>query len=104
MNELIDKIENTVSELLQYDMKNYAVHAQELVSIMLNAFPVIISCYNDPAMSEVKEDALYWPGQLERIITSLENGDYFNVVDVLYNETRPNLIELRSILTKKGLL
>nr|MCR5649858.1 hypothetical protein [Lachnospiraceae bacterium] len=84
MDELIDRIEQTVSELMQYDMEHFGPDAQEMVNHMMVLFPAIIECYKDPRMTDVKEDALYWPGQLERIIKSLEKGDYFEIVDVLY--------------------
>ena len=104
MDELIDMIEETVSELLQYDLGSFGVHAQDLVNRMMVIFPAVIDCYNNPKMDDVKEDAMYWPGQFERIIQVLERGDYFEVVDALYNETRPNLIELRDMLKKRGIL
>ncbi len=104
MDELIDRIEQTVSELMQYDMEHFGPDAQEMVNNMIVLFPAIIEIYSDPRMSDVRGDAMHWPGQLDRIIKSLEKGDYFEVVDVLYNETHPNLIELRDMLKSKGIL
>ena len=104
MDELITKIEETVSALLKYDMEKYSTTAQELVNLMMTILPAIIDCYNDPAMSDIREDATYWPGQMQRIIDSLGTGDCFEVTDVLYNETRPNLIELKGYLVQRGLL
>ncbi len=101
---MIAKIEETVSALLQHDMENYPSLAQEMVNMMMTLLPAIIDCYNNPGMEQFREDATYWPGQMQRIIDSLGSGDYFEVTDVLYNETRPNLIELRDNLVKKGLL
>ncbi len=103
MNELIDKIEICASELLAYETKSFGAHAQEFVNAMMALLPSIINCYNDPQMSDVREDALYWPGQLERIIKTLEDDDSFELIDVLYNETRANLVELRDMLVKRGL-
>ena len=104
MNELISQIEETVSELLKYDLDSYAPLARKLVNDMIRIFPGIISIYSDPKMDDVKEDAMYWPAQLERIITALGNSDRFETVDVLYNETYPNLIELRDMLVERGLM
>ena len=103
MNELILQIKNTVSDLMRYDYENYAAHAQELVDKMIAIFQTIISKYSMPEMEDVKEDALYWPGQLERIINALESHDRFEAVDVLYNETYPNLMELMDMLQERGL-
>lgn len=104
MEKMIIMIEETVSALFRYDMKQYATLAQELVNMMLTLFPAVIKCYNDPRMADLSGDATYWPGQLQRIIDSLGSGDYFEVTDVLYNETRPNLIELTNHLKNRGML
>ena len=104
MNELIDKIEESVSKLLKYDTEGFGESAQEAVNMMMALFPVIINCYNNPQMVDFREDAIYWPEQLERIIKTLENDDSLEIVDVLYNETYPNLVELRDMLVKRGIL
>lgn len=104
MNDLIEKIEKVVSALMRYDMEEFALQAQDLVDNMVSFFPIIISYYSEPKMEDVKEDALYWPGQLERIIRALESPDRIETVDVLYNETYPNLVELRDMLTERGIL
>ena len=104
MDELIGRIEDTVAILMNHDLERYAASAQELVNYMIALFPAIIECYNNPLLSDIKEDATYWPKQLNRVIAALEKGDYFEVADVLYNETRPNLVELKGILIKRGLL
>ncbi len=103
MKELVLKIEKVVSSLMRYDMDCYAQEAQEFVDDMVAALPTIIECYSRSEMSDVKEDALYWPSHLERIINALESPDRFEAVDVLYNETSPNLIELIDMLKERGL-
>ncbi len=104
MNELIDKIEESVSKLLKYDTKGFGESAQETVNMMMALLPTIINYYNDPRMTDQREDALYWPGQLERIVKTLENDDSLEIVDVLFNETRNNLMELRDTLVKRNIL
>ena len=103
MDELISQIEETVDAIFKYDTKNYAELAQKFVNTMLKMLPAIIDCYNFPCMADVRADATYWPGQMQRIIDVLETGDFFEVSDVLYNETRPNLLELKETLKSKGL-
>jgi len=104
MDELITKIDGTVSALLKYDIDQYSELVRDLVNMMAKIFPAIIDCYNNPKMSDVRDDATYWPGQLQRIVDAVNGGDCFEVTDVLYNETRPNLIELKGILVQRGLL
>ncbi|MCR5651809.1 MAG: hypothetical protein K6F86_11590 [Lachnospiraceae bacterium] len=103
MNELIDKIEECISQLLRYDTNSFGEQAQYVVNLMITILPSIINCYSDPRMSDVREDAVYWPAQLERIIKALENDDSFEITDILYNETRINLMELRDTIVKRGL-
>lgn len=104
MEELILKIEETVTKLLEYDLKEYAESAEELASMMMEEFPKIIMYYANPGMKEYAADAGYWPSQLERIIKAFETGDDFATADILCNETRANLIELNSILKEKGII
>jgi len=104
MDELVKLIEKTVSELLRYDKDKYNSDAQELVNALMMMIPAVINCYNDPRMSDMREDALYWPGQTERIIEALKGGDRFEAADVLYNEMRPNLMELMSVMKQRGLM
>lgn len=98
MDEIIKKIEQAVMCLMQYRMEEYATHAQELVDMMMSVFPQIIALYADPTMKDHAEDAKYWPAQLERILDALQRGDDLATVDILYNETRANLIELKGII------
>ena len=104
MDELINEIEDTVISLIKYDMKTYPDMAQSLANKMMIMFPAIIDCYNNPVMQDKREDAVYWPSQLQRVIEAFDRGDSFEVMDVLYNETRANLIELREIYSKRGLI
>lgn len=104
MDRVIELIRLTVNELLQYRMVTFEQYANEMVNVMFDVFPQIIAVYADDRLSDVSGDASYWPSQLERIIKVLEGGDDFAAVDVLYSETLPNLIELRDILTERGII
>lgn len=101
---LILKIKTTVYELMQYRIDNFLENASELVDEMFNVFPEIIALYGDVRMSDLSDDATYWPAQLERIVNTLQSADDFAIADVLYNETLPNLEELKGILTERGVL
>lgn len=104
MDELIAKIEDVVKKLIMYDNQAYAEAAQALASDMIVVFPEIVKYYAYPEMIEYAGDAQYWPGQLERIIGALNAGDDLATADILYNETRANLIELKENLVKKGIV
>ncbi len=104
MDDLINRIEDVVIKLFQYDQNAYAIAAEDLVNQMIAGLPTIVLYYTDPRMTEHAGDATYWPAQIERIIKALGEGDDIATADVLYNETRANLIELRDILTEKGMI
>ncbi len=104
MDEMIKKIDDVVEKLLKYDHIAYMNAARELINDMIAFFPTVISYYADPRMSNHIEEAGYWPKQLERIIAAVNEGDDLSTADILYNETRANLMELQSILCEKGIL
>ncbi|MBR6160001.1 MAG: hypothetical protein IKQ40_06825 [Lachnospiraceae bacterium] len=103
MDELIVKIEEVVRKTISYD-QGYPAAAEELINTLIPVFTKIVSYYAVPEMAEYAQDASYWPGQLERILNALNMGDDFALVDVLYNETRANILELKGILVQKGLI
>ena len=104
MDKLILLIEEDISALMRYDMEEYARKAQQVVDDMMALLPSILNSYSDPKRGDVREDALYWPGQMEGIIKAFESHDRFEAVDVLYNETYPNLLELKGMLEERGIL
>ncbi len=104
MDELISKIERVVEMIIGYDQKDYSVASEDLIDSLVSSFTKIISYYTAPQMAEYAEDAAYWPSQLERILSAFNNGDDLALVDVLYSETRANLLELKDILMTKGII
>ena len=103
MNELIDKIEDVVLDILKAGIYSSENKLKLLVELMIETFPEVMAVYYNPLMAGHAQDAAYWPEQLERIIGTINSGDELAVMDVLYNETRPNLIELKGILEGKGI-
>ena len=104
IDELINRIEDTVYSLMKYDMELYSQKAQELAEEMISVFPSIISCYSGERMWDHAEDAKYWPGQLERVLNVLQTGDDWATADILFNETRANLVELKGILEERDII
>ena len=104
MDRVIELIQKTVNELIQYHLEEFCQCAGELVNTMFEVFPQIIATYSDERLSDIAEDATYWPAQLEKIVNVLEKGDEFAIVDALYNETLPNLVELKNILIEREIV
>ena len=92
LQDLIDLLEAMTQALMLNAMDEYQDRIPLLSSLMEVCFPAIIMAYSDPLLKEVSEDATYWSDQLGRIIEALNNDDKFARIDVLYQETRANLI------------
>lgn len=95
---LIDLLESMTSAMLTNLMSVYNRMLPELSDMLTYCMPLIISSYSRPELKEVAGDALYWSDQLGRIIDTLEEQDIFKIADVLYNETRENLIQYRRMI------
>ncbi len=74
-----------------------------IMAELIELFPRIIATYSDERLADVSADALYWPGQLERIISTSESMDSFALYDVLYNETYMNLLEYQSMICERNI-
>ncbi len=92
LQELIDLLEKMTGQLMMNQMDDFKDTIPELSKLMEICFPAIISSYSNVQLKDVSEDARYWSDQLGRIIEALNMDDKFNRIDVLYHETRANLI------------
>ena len=92
LQELIGLLEEMTGELMMNDMEAYQDHIPALSGLLENCFPQIILSYSDPLLADVAQDATYWSGRLGRIIDALNGQDEFGRIDVLYQETRSNLL------------
>ena len=92
LTNLADLLEKMTIELMKNQMDAYNSDVSSLSKLLMLCFPEIIISYSDPLLSDVAEDASYWSAQLERIVSTLNQSDKFNKIDVLYQETRTNLL------------
>lgn len=95
--DLAELLDNMSKEAIQGNMDILIEMYVELKAKLFMVFPIIIGFYSDERMKDLSEDALYWPGQLQRIIDAFEAHDFvdlFYVYDVLKAETYNNIIEL----------
>ncbi len=92
IQELIDLLEKMTGQLMMNQMDDFKDTIPELSMLMGLCFPTIVSSYADESMKQVSDDALYWSNQLGRIVETLNKDDKFAKIDVLYQETRANLI------------
>ena len=98
LQELIDLLEKMTGQLMMNQMDDYKDTIPELSKLMEMCFPKIIISYSDPLLKDVSEDAVYWSDQLGRIIDTLKLDDKFARMDVLYQETRANLIAYNNMI------
>lgn len=111
MKELADKIDELVEQIEQISrlcLSNETTDLKKVLAYIYNniadTFPAIIKSYDLPELSEYVEERGYWASQIQRITDACSGEDRFLVVDVIYQETRANLVEYRDRLIQKGLV
>lgn len=103
LENLIEQIEEMCVTLLELNTEKFNESYNSVIKKCITYFPVIISKYADPRLSDVSEDAVYWPAQLERMIECGSKNDTILIFDVFYNETRENLIEFLKLLDDRDI-
>lgn len=102
-DDLLFEIDHVSEELMDGIDENFANIVKKLITCFMEKIPGIIVVYNNPLMIEKAEEAVYWPAQVERIIEAINRADEVYLADVLCNETKPMLVELRTDLMERGL-
>lgn len=100
--ELKSKIEETNVLIEQYALllmrdkeKLAGTVLSEITSLLLAVIPRIVSSYENillEGMENKQNDMEYWVNQMGRITEVIQGRDSFAKIDVLYMETRENLI------------
>lgn len=103
LDKLIGEIEYLTEELMMGIDEEFSDKVKSVVSSFMETIPSIIIIYNHPLMKDKSSEAVYWPAQVERLLEAFDRSDEVYLADVLYNETRQMLIELREDLKERGL-
>lgn len=102
ISELIDIIDR----ICQLMIENKPVAATKLLpdftAKLMELYPGIIESYQRPELEEVRGDMVYWTNQLERMLQVIQGDDVFLLIDVLYFETRENLLLYRKMMDRIG--
>lgn len=104
LKNLIGLLRLLTVHLLNNEMARFNGAMQELSELLGVIFPLIISSYTKPQLQDVAADALYWSEQLGKIVGVLEEEDRFKIIDVLYYETRENLMNYQRMITERGIV
>ena len=102
ISELILEIEEICNYIIMEKPVAMAQALPGFSQLLLDVFPTIVESYMRPDMEAVKEDMQYWTAQLERIITAIQGGDAFLILDVLHHETKGNLELYQKMMDEKG--
>lgn len=76
----------------------------DITKQLVEVFPMIIASYEKVEFTDQREDADYWLNQIERITEVIREKDVFSKIDVLYMETRENLIFYQNMVREMGIL
>lgn len=99
---LILELEELTKMLWKNDRSRFAESYNKILSIIMEIMPMIIASYANDKMADIREDALYWPGQVSKIIDLCSKGnDIIAMSDALYYELRANLVEYKHIITER---
>lgn len=95
---IIQVLETLTIGIVENDYEEYDANLQLFAEKMMLTFPRIIEVYSRPEFKEVASDAQYWSAQLERLITGLQQRDQILFVDILYFETKENLVLFQNMI------
>lgn len=102
---LIQKLEQYSMMIWKNDLKGFMDSSYDVLSLLMQDIPILISVYSYDAMIDLSEEAMYWPSQIGKIIKQIENkNDFLAIADSLYFELRANIIELRNILIERKII
>lgn len=98
ITDLIQTIDRFMEVILIGSAELKDEYMKKFSGQMTEIFPQIVRCYMKPEFADVKEDMQYWTSQLARILEVLEQDDLFLTMDVLYHETRENLVLFQKMI------
>lgn len=75
----------------------------EITGLLAEVYPAVMVLYDNPKMAERADEKVYWLNQLSRINEVLAGEDEMAKMDVLYFETRSNLLEIMDVAAEKGI-
>lgn len=91
--------------LLMRDKEKLASHLMpEITGLLAEIIPAIVMSYELEELKHMQEDMEYWLNQLSRITEAIQGKDTFLKIDVLYFETRENLILYKDMIDEMGII
>lgn len=110
LRKAIDMLKSVIERLSVFPdcimLKSIECYVKEcdiIVNDLLKVLPNMFICYTLPEMSDVAEEASYWPGQVQKMCDSVKSLDRFAIYDSFYNETYKNLCEFREIIRSRNI-
>lgn len=100
---LVDSIDEVVNGIVS-TKGMFAEQASVFLQKCLEIFPNIIRSYAEDSLLEYSSDVTYWTGLLNKIIQALQNIDRYKIIDVLYFEVKPSVMEYKALLEKMELV
>ncbi|HKM04766.1 MAG TPA: hypothetical protein VJZ04_09330 [Lachnospiraceae bacterium] len=89
--------------LLMRDKKKLANNLMpEITGLLSEIIPAIVMSYELEALKHMQQDMEYWLNQISRITEAIQGKDAFLKIDVLYFETRENLILYMDMIEELG--
>lgn len=103
LNTIIDRLKEIPDCVLLSSMEDYTKECEGIIMDLMKVLPAIIMSYSIPEMSDMSDDATYWPKQVQKMCDAVERFDRFAIYDSFYNEMYMNICEYRKIIINKGI-
>lgn len=102
LDRLISELEELTNMLWKNEKAKFFENYKVVLADMMEVIPLVIAGYSHHKMDDIKDDAMYWPGQVSKIIDLIGKGnDVIAISDALFFEMRANLIEYRDVLIER---
>ena len=102
LDELILMTEACTKSLWSCKIEGFRNEFPGVIDRLIGVLPQIIMSYSDPKMADISSDAMYWPEQMEKIVSlANDGGDIIALSDALYHELRANLIDYKNTLMQR---
>lgn len=100
---IIDELREFPDCIMLNSIDEYAKKCESIIKHILSILPLMIASYSLPEMFDISGDAIYWPGQLQKMCDTVKLMDRFAIYDSFYNETYMNLCEYKDTIDARGI-
>lgn len=100
---LNDLLKRYAGLLTHNNLKGSNALIPKIVELLTKIIPSIVMSYDKKELNAYLDEREYWLQQLDRITQAIQGKDAFTKIDVLYFETRGNLLYYKEKIKQLGI-